>query len=424
MRQAISEEFGDKTFFVQIGERCYYWRVKLILSMSLTLLMATSASADESKSGEWKSLFDGKTLNGWKQSEEGTSFSVADGAIMAKGDPKGHLYYDGEVNNHNFRNFILELEVKTLPGANGGVYFHTEYQKGGWPEKGFEAQVNATQGDWKKSGGLYNVSDVRRSPVPDNEWWKYTIEVRGRRVVMKINDEVTTDWTQPQDFHLKAHPGRKLSSGTIAFQAHDPKSICYFRNIRIKPLADEWVSLFDGTSLEGWKQSEEGTSFSIVDGAIMAKGDPKGHLYYNGNFHFNEFKNFEFKVDVLTRKGANGGVYFHTQYQPGGWPAQGFEAQVNATQGDWKKGGSLYNVVNVREAPVGDDKWWTYHIKVKDNRVILKVDGKTTVDWVQPEGYNLKGNPGRKIGSGTFAFQAHDPKSICFFKNVMVKVTD
>ncbi len=381
--------------------------------------LTTGLQADE-----WIPLFDGETLNGWKQSTEGNSFTVVDGAIMSKGDPMGHLFYAGDVRNHNFRNFELRMDVKTMPGANAGVYFHTEYQERGWPSKGFEAQVNATHGDWKKSGGLYNVSDVRESAAPDNEWWTYHISVKGNRVVLKINDKVTTDWTQPAGFLLKSQPGRMIGSGTIALQAHDPNSVVYFKNIKIKPLADEWVSLFDGKSLDGWKASKEGQSFTIVDGAIMAKGDPKGHLYYAGNYMMNDFKNFEFKVDVMTRKGANGGVYFHTKYQEDGWPYQGFEAQVNATQGDWKKGGSLYNVVNVREAPVGDDQWWTYHITVRDNRVILKVDGETTVDWTQPEGFNLDGHPGRRIGSGTFAFQAHDPGSVCYFKNIMVKVTD
>lgn len=397
--------------------------MKSIFITCLALSLSTGLLAAE-KSNDWVSLFNGKNLDGWKQSTEGESFTVVDGVIVAKGEPKGHLYYNGSFMNHNFRNFELEVDVKTMPGANAGVYFHTQYQKGGWPEVGFEAQVNATHGDWKKSGGLYNVSDVRRSPVPDNEWWKYNIRVEGRRVVVKINGKVTTDWTQPDDFILKNNPGRLLGSGTIAFQAHDPKSIVHFKNVRIKPLPDSWVSLFDGKSLTGWKESKEGKSFSIVDGAIMAKGDPKGHLYYKGNYNLNNFENFEFKVDVLTKKGANGGVYFHTKYQDGGWPEMGFEAQVNATQGDWKKGGSLYNVVNVREAPVGDDKWWTYHIIVKNKRVVLKIDDKTTVDWTQPDGFELKGNTGRKIGSGTFAFQAHDPGSVCYFKNVMVKVTE
>lgn len=395
--------------------------MKLLSYFCAIWISIASVQAAE-KSDKWISLFNGKNLDGWKQSTEGESFSVVDGAIQAKGAPKGHLYYNGSVKNHNFRNFELKVDVKTLPGANGGVYFHTAYQDGGWPEKGFEAQVNASHGDWKKSGGLYNVADVKKSQVPDNEWWTYHIVVKGRRVVVKMNDKVTSDWTQPHGFLLKNNPGRILSSGTFALQAHDPKSIVYFKNIRVKPLPDEWVSLFDGKSLDGWQESKEGTSFTIVDGAIQAKGDPKGHLFYAGNYMANNFKNFEFKVDVLTKKGANGGVYFHTKYQEGGWPSLGFEAQVNATQGDWKKGGSLYNVVNVRKAPVGDDKWWTYYIRVKDNNIILKIDDKETVNWTQPTGFGA--NSGRKIGSGTFAFQAHDPGSVCYFKNVMVRPID
>lgn len=188
-----------------------------------------------------------------------------------------------------------------------------------------------------------------------------------------------------------------------------------------KPDKDGWISLFDGKTLNGWKLGGAEGSFKVEDGAIVANGKPIGHLFYDGDVKNHDFKNFEFMVDVKTTEGSNGGVYFHTKFQDKGWPDMGFECQVNATHKDTKKGGGLYSVMDIKEAPVGDGKWWTYHIIVKDNKVTLKVDDKTTVEWTQPEGYAHPQLKNRKLGSGTFAFQAHDEKSVVYFKNIKVK---
>lgn len=185
-------------------------------------------------------LFDGKTLDGWKISEENPkTFSVVDGCIQAFG-PRAHLFYDGPVNNHNFKNFHLKVEAYTFPKANSGIYFHTEYQKSGWPTKGFECQVNQTHTDAKKTGGLYAVKDVmNQSPVKDNEWYTYDIIVNGKSVTIKINGKTTAEWTQADDYVPPAGmAGRKLGTGTIALQGHDPQSKALYRSVKIKPLAD------------------------------------------------------------------------------------------------------------------------------------------------------------------------------------------
>ena len=210
----------------------------------ITMLVAPLAviGADEvkgKKKGEkgFVSLFDGKSLNGWKITKESPkSISVKEGSIVIDG-PRAHLFYDGKVEKHNFKNFVLRAEVMTKPSANSGIYFHTKYQDSGWPDAGFEAQVNNTHSDPKKTGGLYAVKDVNPAPAKDNEWFKYEIRVKGKNIVIKTNGKVTPRWTEvPNAPHLKSTPGRKLGSGTFALQAHDPKSVIHYRNIRVKPL--------------------------------------------------------------------------------------------------------------------------------------------------------------------------------------------
>jgi hypothetical protein len=183
-------------------------------------------------------LFDGKTLDGWKAAEVPATFKVEDGLIVVNGN-RAHLFYDGPVNNHDFKNFHLKAEVKTMPNSNSGIYFHTKYQEKGWPDKGFECQVNNTYAkDPKKTGGLYSVKDVMNTaPVGDNEWFTYDIIVDGSKVTLKINGKTTTEWEQPEGYKgPQGSPGRVLDHGTIALQGHDPGSKVFYRSVAIKPL--------------------------------------------------------------------------------------------------------------------------------------------------------------------------------------------
>jgi hypothetical protein len=178
-----------------------------------------------------------------------------------------------------------------------------------------------------------------------------------------------------------------------------------------------WISLFDGKSFDGWKVSENPHTFTIRDGAIVANG-PRAHCFYVGPVENADFKNFELKVDVMTKPNSNGGIFFHTEYQDEGWPAKGFEAQVNNTyMDDPRKTGSLYGIVDVLEAPAKDNVWFTEHVIVKSKRVVIKVDGKTVVDWTEPAGERAR----RALSSGTVALQGHDPGSTVFYKNIRIK---
>src|SRR3990170_1683558 len=162
----------------------------------MTLLVALTSVAPLAQTDGWVSLFDGKTLDGWKASENASTFTVADGAIVVAGE-RSHLYYVGPVNNHVFTNFEWKADVMTTPGSNSGMYFHTEFQEGGWPSKGYEVQVNNSHTDWRRTGGLYAVMDVKEPPAKDGAWFTQHITVTGKRVVIKVNGKVTADYTEP-----------------------------------------------------------------------------------------------------------------------------------------------------------------------------------------------------------------------------------
>lgn len=190
------------------------------------------------QSGDWIELFNGKNFDGWKISENPDSFTIEDGVIKIAG-PIAHAYYMGEVGNHDFKNFEVIAELKTMPGANSGIFIHTQYQETGWPNIGYEIQVNQSHGDWRKTGSVYSFKDVREVYVADDEWYTEHIIVQGDKVTVKINGEVVNEYDQSKDEKRAGNLGdKKLDHGTIALQAHDPKSIIYFKSVKVKLLPD------------------------------------------------------------------------------------------------------------------------------------------------------------------------------------------
>ena len=198
------------------------------------LLLASPAVADE-----WQPIFDGKSLDGWKAVDHEECFKVEGGAIVAGGGPMTHLFYVGSVGKHDFKNFELKIEVKTTPGSNGGIFFHTEPQSG-FLKKGYEAQVCNTHTDKRRTGSLLIIKDIMdASPVKDDEWFEYHIVVTGKQIVLKVNGQTTVDYTEPENPERpKGREGRVLSHGQIALQAHDPNSILFYRNIKVKVLPE------------------------------------------------------------------------------------------------------------------------------------------------------------------------------------------
>src|SRR5688572_28302858 len=202
-----------------------------LLSIISILLIACSSEKNKTTTSTdgWISLFDGKTLNNWKAAENPSTFRADSGMVIVHG-PRAHLFYDGPVLEHNFKNFEFKTSVMTTPGSNSGIFIHTTYQETGWPTKGYEIQVNNTHTDWRKTGSIYAIQDVKEAPAKDNEWFTEHIIVQGKKITVKVNDKVINEYTEGEN-------GR-LSSGTVALQGHDPKSKVFYKDIMIKPMPD------------------------------------------------------------------------------------------------------------------------------------------------------------------------------------------
>ncbi len=210
--------------------------MKIVLPCLLAALLLSFAGVKQASGDNWISLFDGKSLLNWHVGSNAETFSVDSGMLMIHGKT-AHLFYEGPVMDHVFKNFELKVELMTYPGANSGIYFHTVYQESSWPVKGYEVQVNNSHTDWRRTGSLYGISDVKEVYVKDYEWYTEYIKVEGKRVIIMINDKVVVDYTEPEG--LKRTGGdaqRFISSGTFAIQGHDPKSVVHVRSIKVRPL--------------------------------------------------------------------------------------------------------------------------------------------------------------------------------------------
>jgi hypothetical protein len=215
-----------------------------LVAAALAAALTTAHAADmtlntltaEEKAAGWQLLFDGKSLDGWRASDKPGTFSVKDGVIVTHG-PRSHLFYVGPVQQADFKNFELKVDVMTFPKANSGVYFHTKWQEVGWPELGYEVQVNNSHSDPSRTGGLWGVQDFPRVIAPDGGWFTLTTRVEGKRVTTRINGELVADYTEESPpVRKQGLEKRYLASGTFALQGHDPESETHFRNIKVRVL--------------------------------------------------------------------------------------------------------------------------------------------------------------------------------------------
>ena len=197
-------------------------------------------------------------------------------------------------------------------------------------------------------------------------------------------------------------------------------------------VSDGFVSLFNGRDLTGWTVVGSPAAFRVEDGAIVAGGTPASHAFYVGGVGHHAFREFELSVDVMTRKGSNGGIYVLTQVEAdpgnvrasGRFPSSGFEIQVNNSHTDRIRTGSIYHVQDILDAsPAKDDEWFNEDVTVKAETMTVKIDNRQVAQWTQPPDWNggVEG-PGRRIaGPGTIALQAHDPHSTVYYKNIRIK---
>jgi hypothetical protein len=203
--------------------------------------------------GEWVSLFDGKTLNGWRtyQNKQSGSWSVMDGVIHCKGssDNKSDMQAD-LITNDQYENFELSLDWKLSSQGNSGIIYllnedsAASYLTG--PEYQLIDDANYPQKleDWQKTGANYAMNPApTAAPKPIGEWNTTKISVKDGHVEHWLNGSKIVEYQINSD-EWKANKANgkwkdaeqygTVKKGHIALQDHGSEA--WFKNIQIRML--------------------------------------------------------------------------------------------------------------------------------------------------------------------------------------------
>ncbi|KAA5538508.1 DUF1080 domain-containing protein [Roseiconus nitratireducens] len=212
----------------------------------LVFFVVLASMPAASNADDWKLLFNGKDLAGWRANLDPAAFTVVNGMlrINASSQTRAHLFYVGDRQDglESFKNFELEATVRAEPNSNGGIFVHTDMSTRDNRKhlaRGYEVQLNSAAQEKRKTGSLYAVVDLQESPVDESEWFTVRVVVSGKRITVSLNGEEVVDYTEPPDVvRPQNRSGRVFAEngGAIALQAHDPSSVWYFRDIRVKRL--------------------------------------------------------------------------------------------------------------------------------------------------------------------------------------------
>lgn len=234
----------------------------LLLLLPIGSLSAAPPQAEEG----FLSLFDGKTFNGWKVGDGAELFQIRDGMIVMECPEThrtaAHIFYDGDVAHHEFKNFDLKIDVLTFPKANSGIFFHTKYVESGRLDYGIECQIDNSHSDWRRTGSLWAIKNLSwgpetppknnkeevitlpKAPVTDNAWFTQEIICQNGSVVVKLDGKTVLEYKLPDADREHMLPTKRTwpLRGTFALQGHPPMpgqmSKVYFKNIRVKILSD------------------------------------------------------------------------------------------------------------------------------------------------------------------------------------------
>ena len=139
-----------------------------VLSLVLPATRSLAADAPQPEEG-FVSLFDGKTLDGWKVGENANLFRVHKGIIVMECPPTvhgpAHLFYEGEVGQHDFKNFVFKVDVMTFPGANSASSSTRSIRRAAGPTSGWKPRsttVTSTGGGPAAFGGSRTSRGARK----------------------------------------------------------------------------------------------------------------------------------------------------------------------------------------------------------------------------------------------------------------------
>lgn len=282
-----------------------------------------------------------------------------------------------------------------------------------------------------KVSGAFRLNEMLPADKVDlsgRAWREVKLVFRGSEVVITVGDGL---WRKTLVRPCFDDVKRKL----LWMQRGGEQGI-EIDDIVVKSLDDEnpWIPLFNQKGLEGWKANADPGAFTVVDGILTAHAtDPenRGHLFTIGeDGELARYKDFELVVEAKGEPSSNSGIFFHTDMETRDGKMHlknGYEIQLNSTEKEKRKTGSLYDVQDLAESAVDESNWFQIRVRVEGKRIRAWINDRQTVEYLEP------GNPERKpqrVGrllnprGGAIALQAHDDKSTFHFREIRIRKLD
>lgn len=417
-------------------------------------LIAFNPNASNAAEEGFVSLFDGKSLKGWKLiGKHGDGYGVKDGVMFCAQGGGGKLITEKE-----YSDFVLRFEFKLAPGANNGLGIRAP-EEGDAAYLGMELQIIdnrhpkwARLQPWQYHGSIYNVVPAKRGALKEaGEWNVQEVVAMGRRIRVVLNGDtiIDTDLNDVTDAAtLMKHPGILRESGHIGFLGHG--DYAEFRNIRIMefPRANDdnspptgFTALFNGKNLDGWKglpkgplgspakralatKEELAAAMKLADESMRANWKVKdGALEFSGKGQSlvaaKDYANFELLVDWKIKEAGDSGVYLRGSPQVQIWdPFTGKNDNTKVGSGGLfnnKKPENPSVPLVVADNPIGE--WNRFRILMAGERVHIFLNGKLAVKNTVLENYWERDKP--IYPSGQIELQNHG--NTLWFKNVYIR---
>ena len=218
----------------------------LIASLAVVVLAAIIfMPKPEAQAKEWKQLFDGKDLAGWKHVGPG-NMTVEDGLIRTHGG-MGLLYWSGgKLSNCRIR---VVFKMRDF-NDNSGVFIRIPIEpREEWMpvHYGYEVQIDnhpetSNEDEYHITGTLYSLTKPLAKPgKPGPEWNTMLITIDGPHTIVELNGVKVTDYTEGQPvperkFNFEPQRGTRPNEGYIGLQNHSDNDIVFFKEVALKML--------------------------------------------------------------------------------------------------------------------------------------------------------------------------------------------
>ena len=224
-------------------KRPHYLKLLLVALIYISNVI-NGVAQTKTEDKDWKQLFNGKDLTGWKHVGGGSRF-VEDGLLASKGG-MGLLYWTGG----KVGNCVIRVVYKMQKfNSNAGVFIRIPIEpKEEWMPVyyGYEVQIDnhpetSDEDEFHISGTLYAMTKPLSKPgKPGPDWNTLEITLDGPHTIVFLNGEKVTDYiegqpTPPRKFDFEPFPGIRPNEGYIGLQNHGDEDVVYFKEVSIKP---------------------------------------------------------------------------------------------------------------------------------------------------------------------------------------------